>query len=778
MALTKITNSAIADDIGLGGNPTTSTQTAGDSTTRIATTAFVSTAVANLVDSAPDTLNTLAELATSIGNNATLSSTLTSSIATKLPLAGGTLTGHLNLGDNVIAKFGLDSDLQIYHDGSNSYINDTGTGSLIQLTNSWNLNNSADTQNMITATESGAVLLFNSGSGKLATTTTGISISNNANFPDNGKAIFGAGSDLQIYHDGSNSYIAENGTGDLYIKATSLVLSNSAGANYLVAYNGGSVNLYHNANPKLATTTTGIDVTGNIGVTGTVDGVDIAARDAVLTSTTTTAGAALPKAGGTMTGALIGTSATFSPSSGKTFVIASDSGDGPYIGTSGNQSLRIITNNTTRMTIAAAGAVTIPGSLNVTGNLVSDNYVGTAASLNGGNSYPQLTLTRSTTHPNVSFTQGVSNFTGAGTDLIFGSAGASLGFGFQTKDASSNNINAMVIDPDGNVGIGTTAPGHLLDILKSGSGDATVNIKSTTGGDPTLIFNSAAANRQGIIKFQDNGTNVGRIDYVHNGDRMDFQAGSATGATMSIKNGAVGIGTTSPLHPLHIQHDSSTVYSGTSDQGGGIYVNNIHYSALQGFSQIRLGVSGGSGASYARLVAIEPGQAQSDFAICLRNSSTYFERLRIKGLTGNIGIGTDAPAHKLQVEGAIKTNPPVATGNRQRSVQTWETSFSMLGTTATNWDMTKFNEGGAGNAFLVEAFWSHYASAAHALALVAIVHTRGTDIYQQTIYNYTHSYNGSFTISAPSATTLRINKLAGTYGGTGYGTIRVTSYQP
>ena len=48
-----------------------------------------------------------------------------------------------------------------------------------------------------------------------------------------------------------------------------------------------------------------LDVTGNIGVSGTVDGIDIAARDAVLTSTTTTAGAALPKAGGTMTGALV-----------------------------------------------------------------------------------------------------------------------------------------------------------------------------------------------------------------------------------------------------------------------------------------------------------------------------------------------------------------------------------------------------------------------------------------------------------------------------------------
>jgi hypothetical protein len=47
-----------------------------------------------------------------------------------------------------------------------------------------------------------------------------------------------------------------------------------------------------------------LNVTGNIAVSGTVDGVDIAARDAILTSTTTTAGAALPLAGGTLTGAL------------------------------------------------------------------------------------------------------------------------------------------------------------------------------------------------------------------------------------------------------------------------------------------------------------------------------------------------------------------------------------------------------------------------------------------------------------------------------------------
>ena len=180
MALTKITNSAIADDIGLGGNPTTSTQTAGNSTTRIATTAFVSTAVANLVDSAPDTLNTLAELATSIGNNATLSSTLTSSIATKLPLAGGTMTGNLNLGDNVRARFGLDSDLQIYHNNNSSYIRDLGEGSLYIDTNGPKISLISDGSysngKMADFVKDGAVTLYYDNAPKLATTTAGINV--------------------------------------------------------------------------------------------------------------------------------------------------------------------------------------------------------------------------------------------------------------------------------------------------------------------------------------------------------------------------------------------------------------------------------------------------------------------------------------------------------------------------------------------------------------------------------------------------------------------------
>ena len=50
-------------------------------------------------------------------------------------------------------------------------------------------------------------------------TLTGLTTTGDINFGDSDKAIFGAGSDLQIYHDGSNSYIDDVGTGSLYIKA-------------------------------------------------------------------------------------------------------------------------------------------------------------------------------------------------------------------------------------------------------------------------------------------------------------------------------------------------------------------------------------------------------------------------------------------------------------------------------------------------------------------------------------------------------------------------------
>jgi len=85
----------------------------------------------------------------------------------------------------------------------------------------------------------------------------------NATFADNAKAIFGAGSDLQIYHDGSNSIIHDNGTGNLQIQADDFKVMNAAGdENIVFAAEDGTVRLFYNNASILSTTSTGIEVNG------------------------------------------------------------------------------------------------------------------------------------------------------------------------------------------------------------------------------------------------------------------------------------------------------------------------------------------------------------------------------------------------------------------------------------------------------------------------------------------------------------------------------------
>jgi len=74
---------------------TATTQSAGDNSTKVATTAYADTAIANLIDSSPSTLNTLNELASALGDDPNFATTVTNSIATKMPLAGGTFSGNL-----------------------------------------------------------------------------------------------------------------------------------------------------------------------------------------------------------------------------------------------------------------------------------------------------------------------------------------------------------------------------------------------------------------------------------------------------------------------------------------------------------------------------------------------------------------------------------------------------------------------------------------------------------------------------------------------------------
>ena len=87
----------------LTGAPTAPTAAAATNTTQIATTEFVRAEVAALVNSAGSTLDTLGEIATALGNDANLSTTLTNSIATKAPLASPTFTGTVTVAASGIA---------------------------------------------------------------------------------------------------------------------------------------------------------------------------------------------------------------------------------------------------------------------------------------------------------------------------------------------------------------------------------------------------------------------------------------------------------------------------------------------------------------------------------------------------------------------------------------------------------------------------------------------------------------------------------------------------
>jgi hypothetical protein len=94
---------------------------------------------------------------------------------------------------------------------------------------------------------------------------TGDSMTGDLSFGDNDKAIFGAGSDLQIYHSGTHSYISDTGQGNLTITAGNFYVNNAAdNQNMISAINGGATSLMYNGGTKLATKSNGVTVTGEM----------------------------------------------------------------------------------------------------------------------------------------------------------------------------------------------------------------------------------------------------------------------------------------------------------------------------------------------------------------------------------------------------------------------------------------------------------------------------------------------------------------------------------
>ena len=193
----------------------------------------------------------------------------------------------------------------------------------------------------------------------------------------------------------------------------------------------------------------------------------------------------------------------------------------------------------------------------------------------------------------------------------------------------------FVIETNGNVGIGETSPTTKLDI--GGMADPVVRIKSGAGGDPQLRFDASQANRSARIKFYDNGSVIGGfIDYLHNGDKMNFGAGSSSTIQMTVTDGAVGIGTDSPGARIDIKGVAGSPATSGTTQNGILRIQNATNNNTLDIGQV-------AGSPYGTWLQAAD---KSDL------NPIYTYPISLNPLGGNVGIGTDAPGAKLDVRGS------------------------------------------------------------------------------------------------------------------------------
>jgi len=100
--------------------------------------------------------------------------------------------------------------------------------------------------------------------GNISTSEAFVKTAGDGNFIDNVKLTFGTGLDFEIFHDGSNSYLKDNGTGDLILQTngSTVTVKNSSDEKNAVFNSGGSVELYYNDSKKIETSNTGMSLTG------------------------------------------------------------------------------------------------------------------------------------------------------------------------------------------------------------------------------------------------------------------------------------------------------------------------------------------------------------------------------------------------------------------------------------------------------------------------------------------------------------------------------------
>jgi hypothetical protein len=316
---------------------------------------------------------------------------------------------------------------------------------------------------------------------------------------DNDKAIFGAGSDLQIYHNGSNSFIEDRGTGNLYIDGSSSVVIRGDTANTISAVfnDNGAVNIRYGGDIKLATTSTGVDITGTITA-------DAYALDII----------ALPSAG---------TATIFNRNTDNNLYIQTDSGNTVYLLDGSQNTMYAVSptshifqiSNAEKMRIDNSGNVGIglnspSKKLDVDTTMRVTNAAGTSAAefdISSGSTW--RFRAQPTSGPNA-----------YGLDVIKGSAGTDI---------------KLSIDSSGNVGIGESSPQGRLHLKKTDTGNSPQNPAGNqlviengdSSGSADIQFLSASNGYNHIFFGDAADANVGVLLYDHTNNSMQFQVNAS-----------------------------------------------------------------------------------------------------------------------------------------------------------------------------------------------------------------------------------------------------------
>lgn len=514
-------------------------------------------------------------------------------------------SGNIDLGTDQKVRFGATDQLQIYHNGgTNGFIHNT-TPYLVLESGSIIFRNTAGNEDYAKFIgDSGCELYYNNGH-RLSTTTDGIQLYGNGyiDLPDNGRARFGGGFDLAIYHNSTNNnnYIQSSNGRNLFIESNGISLRSQAGENMITATGDGAVNLYHNNALKLSTTSAGASFSGGLYISGNYTD---AGNQLNIWCDTNGHGNVAVYDFTLKTGSNNSRTNTFKIDNNGKVGIGTASPDTPLeieVPSAANTQTRCfhIDHNPTSNT--GSGYLTIRSGTNAASSASLEQV-----SSGGGSFYGTYSDTNLINH---------------GTQT----SGAYNNINFVTNGAIRMTVGGG--SQAGNVGIGTTSPSEKLTVnghIRVGNG---TNIYLWNDNNNNYLnYANWVASTGSQLTVQNNGT--GGIHLKANGANSDVIFSAKDGTTLNElmrldgSTGNVGIGYASPSYPLHVRKSVN-----------GNFVARIGNTESTSGSNYGLIVDGGS------------TSVDSAFEVRSYAGSNYF---KVRG-DGNVGIGTTSPATSLQV---------------------------------------------------------------------------------------------------------------------------------